>query len=380
MNLAKEPARHGLRALPLPGLMILTLLPVSVAAGADKAEHARLVFVGDSITDGHTYPQLIRQALAEADKPVPVVINAGIGGDTARGMRQRIERDALIHRPTLVTLSVGINDVLRKVKVADYESDVNAIAERLNKEKIPLLILTTSILGPKNAEADKKLADYNAILRKVAVKHGYKVAEVNALMQKERAAGRELLESDQVHPNYEGQRLIARAVLDALGYPEVPVPKELKLKMMPGVIRSWRLRVAPKGSLPLDEKTVATLKPDETWKALTLPEQEKQEQWWLDHERQRGFAVSVDKHVGKGGTYEGVAVLESDSPKNVYFNTGAQLQTIWLNGKRIYKNEGWTGWHAGKERIAARVKEGKNTVVIETSGQFFLSVTDTNDW
>lgn len=48
----------------------------------------RIVFIGDSITDGHTYPLLVRQALAEAHKPVPVCINAGISGDTAAGMRK----------------------------------------------------------------------------------------------------------------------------------------------------------------------------------------------------------------------------------------------------------------------------------------------------
>lgn len=47
------------------------LLPVP-GAGADGIQ--RIVFVGDSITDGHTYPQLVRQALAEAGRPVPVCL------------------------------------------------------------------------------------------------------------------------------------------------------------------------------------------------------------------------------------------------------------------------------------------------------------------
>src|SRR5947209_19084336 len=106
----------------------LGLLCCGVAVGREKAAE-RIVLVGDSITDGHTYPQLVRQALAEAGKPVPVVINAAVAGDTARGMRRRIERDVLVHRPTLVTLSAGINDVLHQVKPADYEADVEAIAE-----------------------------------------------------------------------------------------------------------------------------------------------------------------------------------------------------------------------------------------------------------
>jgi hypothetical protein len=64
----------------------------------------------------------------------------------------------------------------------------------------------------------------------------------------------------------------------------------------------------------------------------------------------------------------------------VFFNTGAHLESIWLNGKRIYHNEAWTGWHAGKERVPAELREGRNTILIETGGEFFLSVTDDDSW
>src|SRR5947209_2823193 len=107
--------------------LLFLLLPVS--APADDKPPERIVFVGDSITDGHTYPQLIRQALLDAKLSVPVSINAAVAGDTAKGMRKRLERDILVHRATLVTLSAGINDALHGVKPEDYEADVTAIAE-----------------------------------------------------------------------------------------------------------------------------------------------------------------------------------------------------------------------------------------------------------
>ncbi len=64
----------------------------------------------------------------------------------------------------------------------------------------------------------------------------------------------------------------------------------------------------------------------------------------------------------------------------MYFNTGANLQSIWLNGRRIFALDGFTGWHAGKERIAARLEQGRNVVLIETGNEFFLSITDENTW
>jgi lysophospholipase L1-like esterase len=347
-----------------------------------SARQERIVFVGDSITDGHTYPQLVRQALADAGLSPPVCINGGIAGDTAAGMRKRLERDVLSHRPTLVTFSAGINDVLRKVSPADYETEVTAVAEQLKAARIPLLILTTSILGPKHAGADKRLDEFNAALVRVAKKFGCRVADVNRLMQEARGAGRAVLEEDQVHPNWEGQRLIARAMLDALGHKEAAVPRSLRLGVLPGVIRAWRIQAVPAKGKPasLDEQAVRGLKPDESWKAHTLPEQERQAQWWLDQERQRGFALSLKKVAGPAQVYRGLAILNSPKPRTVYFNTGAHLESIWLNGKRIFRSAGWTGWHAGKQRIAAELRPGENVVVIETGEHFFLSVTEERDW
>jgi lysophospholipase L1-like esterase len=352
----------------------------AVEKKAKPKQAARIVFIGDSITDGNTYPLLVRQALSEAGQAVPVCINAGVAGDTARGMRQRIKRDVLVHRPTLVVLSVGINDVLHKVKPVDYEADVTAIAAELKKNRVPMIILTTTILGPKHSEADKGLAEFNAILRRLARKYDYPVAEVNQVMQKARSRGENILESDQVHLNFKGYRLLTWAVLDALGHPKAAVPKELKLHLLPGVVREWRLRAISDNGAPLNEQSVLKLQPESGWKSYTLPEQKALAHWWIDQERKRGFAVSLEKQIGAGKSYQGIAFLEEKKARDVFFNTGAQLQTIWLNGKRIYKSEGWTGWHAGKERVAARFQAGRNVIVIETGSMFFLSVTPTNDW
>src|SRR5262249_27348552 len=112
-----------------------------------------------------------------------------------------------------------------------------------------------------------------------------------------------------------------------------------------------------------------------------LPETEPQTQWWMEQERKRGFALSLNKQIGPGPKgYVGVAVHTSKEGRTVYFNTGSDLRTIWLNGKRIYKNEGWTGWHAGKERTAAPLRQASNFIVIEAGGQFFLTTTETTDW
>ncbi|MCY3022452.1 MAG: SGNH/GDSL hydrolase family protein [Planctomycetota bacterium] len=356
----------------------LAMLPQRALAGAVgklDLRGQRLVFLGDSITDGFSYPLLFKQALEEAGVPAPLIINAGIGGDTAAGMQKRLDRDVFPHKPTLVTLSAGINDVLRNVKPADYETSVTDIAAQLKARNVPLLVLTTSVLGARNAEADRKLAEFNGALRRLAQREGYRLADVNALMQAARAAGTEVMEEDHVHPNYQGHRVMARAVLDALGYADVPVPKELKVAPLPGIVREWKVRAVQGKKEPPAEEPAAD------WTAYSLPEKEPIANWWQDQERRRGLAMSLDRVLGKADRYRATAEFSTDKAKAACVNTGGLLQRVWLNGTLIYKaTDEWRGWHPGRERIQADLVAGKNVITIETGPQFFLSITETNDW
>lgn len=78
------------------------------------------------------------------------------------------------------------------------------------------MFLTTTVLGPRHAAADRKLADYNAILHRLAQKYGYRVAEVNRRLRAAQAAGLNLLEDDQVHLTFAGYRVLTAAVLEGL--------------------------------------------------------------------------------------------------------------------------------------------------------------------
>lgn len=358
-----------------------------------RIDSQRIVFIGDSITDGHTYPLMVQQALRESGAPVPVVINAGIGGDTAEGMSQRIERDVLVHKPTLVTLSAGINDASRKVPLAEYSASVTAIADRLRAVNVPLIILTTSVYSAKHAEAEKRTDEYNAWLKEFAAQRNLQVVEVNAVFKRVRIEKGDdfFMEPDGIHPNWQGQRLIARAVLDALGYRDAVVPQTLQLAVMPGVLSPWRLRATPEKPVLSDEAArrlteELTANPSllsgKEWREYSLPEATSQAHPWLEQERQRGFALSLDKALPGAKRVQGVTILDekSTAPRQVFFNTGGHVHGIWLNGERIYQNREWRGWHAGHERIAATFKPGRNLILMESGTQFFLSVTPDNNW
>jgi hypothetical protein len=309
---------------------------------------------------------------------VPGCINAGVSTDTMRGIRQRLERDVFAHRPSLVAVSAGVHDAIHHVPPEDYEADVRAIVAQVRAKRIPILVMTTGLLGGQFTKLESRLAEYNTILRRLAGEYGGRVAEVNRRLREARAAGRVVVENDNVHPTYEGHRLIARAVLDALGEADVPVPKDLALGPLPGVVREWRMRIAPTEPSSLDEQLVAALEPGGPgWATYHLPEPGPAPTWWLEHERQRGYALFLDKRLGQAKLYQGVAYLQADRPRNVFLNTGGHLESVWLNGRRVYRSAGWTGWHAGKERVRVRLRAGRNILVIEVGSEFFLSVTDT---
>jgi len=368
------------------------------AAGPKETD--RIVCLGDSITDGFTYGQIIMQALKEAGRPVPAVICAGAGGNTAAQMGARLDKAVLALKPTIVAYNAGANDAGRPVTAADFENTLRSISQRVKAQGATMILITPCVMKPNNPNDEKArasvearekvLAVYTDVMHKVAAEEGYAVAENNALMQKARAEGKDLICSDGVHPNYLGQSVIARSMLDAMGCADVPLPKEFKPKMFPGVIREWKMRLAPlndkKQPIPLTDEAVKALGPDAAWKTYTLPDpvpdtKPTAEDWW-EQERLNGFGNMVEKVMGKGPV-QAVAYVDAKEPKKAFVNTGTGISKVWFNGVRIHEQGGaWTGFHAGKERIAVELRPGRNVIAAEiTAGNaFFLSVTDKLIW
>jgi len=69
-----------------------------------------LICFGDSLTEGvigASYVDILRARLPPAIR----VINAGINGDTTINLLRRFKRDVVPHRPDLVVILVGLNDL-----------------------------------------------------------------------------------------------------------------------------------------------------------------------------------------------------------------------------------------------------------------------------
>jgi lysophospholipase L1-like esterase len=88
--------------------------------------NSSIVFIGDSITDadrfepayrpyGYGYVHFVAyRLLARYPEYNLNIINTGISGDTIRDLDYRWERDCLNHKPDILSVLIGINDVFRQ--------------------------------------------------------------------------------------------------------------------------------------------------------------------------------------------------------------------------------------------------------------------------
>ncbi len=329
-----------------------------------------IVCLGDSITEGLTYALLVRQALREAGRPEPVMIGAGVGGDNAHGMLARLDRDVFSYHPDLVAIDTGINDF--SLSTEEYEKALRAIYDRCKAEGVPVLALTLTTLAPRYAETmDPHLAEFDAVIRRLAIEYGWTLADVRSSMRAALARGEALNEPDGVHLNLAGYRAMSRAVLDALGYPDVPLPKEFVPPLLPGVVSPWKIRAIADGET-IDP---AAISPDgEAWHELRIPQHEHAESWWHDQERQRGVAVCLDKLAGTGSGYVSVATIEEPAAREAWLCVGADMKQAWLNGEMVYENTEPRGWYPGRVRIQVKLNEGANKLVAISGNAFFAAV------
>jgi len=356
----------------------MTLITASAFAQTSRPVYTRIVVVGDSITEGHTYPYLIQQALQEAGKPVPAIINAGVGGDTARGIITRLDRDVFRYEPDLVILDTGIND-MGLYDPAEYEALMRQIIGKIREKNIPILLATSSVLSAKHFGALPRQAHFNAVVRRLGEEFDYPVAEVFDRMI-EAGFDAPLQEPDGAHLNFAGYQLLTRAMLDGLGYRDVPVPAEWKIPVMPGVILSWKVRAVDK-TTDLTEENIKEVVLDDSWKTHALPETEKNPGWWLEQQRARGVSMQLSRVLGEDKRYQGLAIIKSDHEKQVYINLGAGVGKVFLNGAQVNKIDlGQFGYTAGARREKVTLKAGDNTLIFQTDKWFFVSVTDDDKW
>ena len=178
------------------------------------ASPPRIVFLGDSLTAGlglprgQAVPSLIQERL-HAEGYAYEVVNAGVSGDTAAGGVSRLEW-SLEGDVEILVVELGANDGLRGLPLSQMKRNLSEIITRAKQRGITVIL--TGMEAPPNYGV-AYTSGFRQVFRDLADQHD--VALVPFYL--EGVAGiPSLNNSDGIHPNAAGARIVAETLWRAL--------------------------------------------------------------------------------------------------------------------------------------------------------------------
>jgi acyl-CoA thioesterase I len=198
-------------SLPAARLFLLVAASLLLFSGCSEklrlpplAADATILAFGDSLTYGTGASQDQSYPVVLAKLSGHNVINAGVPGETTADGLARLPRTLEENDPDLVILCLGGNDFLRRLDPAQTRANLTRMIEMIRAANIPLVLVAVPQLGlfsggdPMYKELAKQF--------KLPIE-GEILAEV--LHDRD-------LKSDQIHPNADGYRHMAEALLALL--------------------------------------------------------------------------------------------------------------------------------------------------------------------
>lgn len=174
-----------------------------------------IVFLGDSLTAGYgvereeAYPKIIEKKLKEKKVDNLKILNGSISGSTSASAHKRL-RFYLRSKPDILVLALGANDGLRGVKTETTYANLKK-AILLAKENNIRVLLCGVRVPPNYGEEYSK--NFQGIF--VKLQREFSLPFVPRIL--EGVAGRaDLNQSDGIHPNEQGQKIMADTVLKKL--------------------------------------------------------------------------------------------------------------------------------------------------------------------
>jgi acyl-CoA thioesterase-1 len=166
-----------------------------------------LLALGDSLTAGYGLPSeqglvpQLQEWLGTQGQQV-VVINAGVSGDTTAAGLSRLEW-SLTPEVGAVMVNLGGNDMLRGIDPAVARANLEAILQKIQARKLPVLLV--SLRSPGNYGADYKTA-FDAIYGDLARDYGALLADdyFAPLVLSPGVLDPNLMQADGIHPNAAG--------------------------------------------------------------------------------------------------------------------------------------------------------------------------------
>ncbi len=212
-------------------------------------EPVRVVCLGDSVTGVyyHTggrraYPEMLQVALKRLYPNAQVeVLNAGISGHTTVDALNRLDTDVIAHKPHLVTVMFGLNDMTR-VPLAEYEANLSTIIQKCREAGAEVMLCTPNSVTDTPSRPRTKLFEYREGILRVGEREHAPVVDCFSVFEAVRSDNSSqwlMIMSDEIHPNMAGHKLFAERIAQAIsgkaisleneGPPQPLLPKTLTL-------------------------------------------------------------------------------------------------------------------------------------------------------
>ena len=163
-----------------------------------------IVAFGDSLTYGtgaaehESYPAVLAQLIQRN------VVRSGVPGETTGGGLARLEHVIEEHRPALMIVCLGGNDMLRKLDETQTRNNLREIIGTIKRRGIAVALVGV----PKPALITSAPAFYAELAKEFDIPYDSKVV-TDVLYRAE-------LKADPIHPNAKGYRRIAEAIAELL--------------------------------------------------------------------------------------------------------------------------------------------------------------------
>jgi lysophospholipase L1-like esterase len=182
----------------------------NVALRAQPVPAGRVVFMGDSITDGWKLTEQF---------PGKPYVNRGIGGQTTQQMLTRMFQDVIDLKPAAMIVLAGTNDIARNTgptTLEMIEENIQAMTELAKAHGIKVVLCSLTPISDyvpnRKQSVSRPPADIlklNAWIKDYAKKSGAIFADYYAATVDTKGMLKEGFSNDGLHPNEKGYALMA---------------------------------------------------------------------------------------------------------------------------------------------------------------------------
>jgi lysophospholipase L1-like esterase len=183
---------------------------------AQPPEPGRVVFMGDSITDGWKLAQSF---------PGKPWVNRGISGQTTSQMLPRMYEDVIALKPEAMIVLAGTNDIARNtgpVTLAMIEENIQMMAELAHAHGIKVILCSVTPVadyGPRKMTDGRPPADIlklNAWMKEYAARTHETYCDYYSALADDKGFLKEGISRDGLHPTEKGYELMAPIAVAAI--------------------------------------------------------------------------------------------------------------------------------------------------------------------